>query len=487
MSQVDASSVSSPPPVELADVLDDTGVVDPDRFDRVEATLVGQGRWSDLAALYDAAVVRAPDPEVGRRYLLLGALLWAEKLESPRQAEPRLRRLLASDPEDPEALEALKDLCATSDRLLEAADLLDRATEVAPASDKPDLLLALAELAYPGLDDPLRALGALRYAYECDPSRVDVVAAARRVFVDERRWLDAKQVLDDQVETVVGANGGPGEVEGPTNGAITKTVSIVENGSSVDLSADEGPVADGDRKPSNGVVAASDPENNADDTVDMAGAPPDGEAGQAIKVVGELADGYLELALELIPHAIGHELAEECLKKARALGQGAALSRLDELAHLKQTWEPTAEQLRTAAFEARDKNEAADAYLRAAELVHVYGEDSVRADELVERCLLLVPGYGPALDFLETVHAAQDRLPDLARRLNAMVAAVRDPGAKVSILLREARLYEAMLSDDRAAQDARAAALTAYRRVLAIRPGSSGGRPAFERPSRRGW
>ena len=449
MSQVDASSVSSSPaPVELGQVLDPAGRVDPQCFAAAEARLVAEMRWNELAALYDAAVARAPDPETGRRYLLLSGLLWAEKLNAPRQAEPRLRRVLASDPDHPDALAALKDLCVAGERIHEAADLLDRAIEVSPASQKPDLLLALADLAYPGLQDPNRALLALRYAYEVDPNRVDVVTAARRVLVAERRWADAKHVLDDQAAVVLGAGDEP-----------DPTVELPTVGENAEAAVRR-------------------------DTVDMDGAPPDGEAGRAIQAVSEIADGYLDLGLKLLPHATEHDLAEGCLGRARALGQEGALSRLDELAHLRQTWESAADNFRVAAFESRNKTDAAAMYLQAAELVHAYGQDPGRADELIERSLLLVPGYGPALDFLQASHASPARRPELIRRLNAMVAAVRDPGAKVEVLLRVARLAEedaAPAEEDaapteqdvpssEAIEEARNAALNAYRRVLAIRP-----------------
>ena len=674
MSQMDAASVSSPLPVELADVLDPHGLVDVERFAYIEALLVEEGRWEDLAALYEAAVARAPDPEAGRRYQLLAGLLWSEKLESPRLAESWLRRVLASDPEHTEALSALKDLCATSDRLLEAADLLDRAIGVASSEDKPDLLLALGDLVYPALQDPNRALEALRYAYELDPTRIDVVSAARRVFVAERRWLDAKQVLDDQAKVVVGdASDGTTDVggvgpqaaaagetaalassnedaaddptstepvvaadadaaehsdpSGPADASAVGTVAAepvaepqvhendsrsassaddasldtsdqssdersgesgeasarvdgvddeaeagasksaddeersgqtagvpadepveaeagsrqstsAESGSAevgpgaspadvvsvvsavtagegagvaartVDESADPvvslmAPSLNDDANPAvlgapeqsspngetssngealsnghlvTGSLAVGTPIATADirrDTVDMAGEPPEGEAGQAIRAVRELADGYLELGLKLMPHAMEHALAESCLEAARKLGQQAALSRLDELAHLRQTWEDSAERLRVAGFEARDKQAAAQCYLQAAELVQAYGQASVRADEFLERCLLLVPGYGPALDFLESTHSAQNRLSDLVRRMNAMVGAVRDPGAKVEILLRVARLSQLQMAEAEVSHDAneaRARALNAYRRVLAIRP-----------------
>jgi len=89
--------------------------------------------------------------------------------------------------------------------------------------------------------------------------------------------------------------------------------------------------------------------------------------------------------------------------------------------------EARAKGLRDEALEARDKRKASSLYLRAAELFHAYGKDPIRADEYLERCMLLCPGYPAALRFIEATHLEQGRADDLAKKLNAMAAAVKDP------------------------------------------------------------
>jgi tetratricopeptide (TPR) repeat protein len=407
------SGVADPRARELRDLdaaFDEDGLLSEELFHGVEARLVEEERWTDLAELYALAAQRAPEGELGRRMLLSAGLLWFEKLQDGVQAEQFLRRLLASDAENIDALDTCRAICIQAGRFDEAADLLDRAIAAVADEEKPELLIELAQIAYEELHQVERAVTALRYAYECAPHRLEVLVEARRIFIEEERFADAKHVLDDESAAVFGADG----------------------------------------------TSFADPQRQ--------------EAARAV------AEAYRQLGIRLLDAALMHKVAEECLEKARALGDNDALSKVDELAHIKKEWEARAKLLRDEALEARDKRKAAQLYLRAAELYHAYGKDPIRADEYLERCMLLCPGYGPALTFIETTHLEQKRGDDLVRKLNAMAAAVKDPAVKIQILLRVAHLLESnpeihagasnKPNDPPATQ-----VIAAYRRALAIDPG----------------
>lgn len=369
---------------DLDAAFDTDGLLSIERLRELEAVLVQHERWSDLAELYALAAQRAPDGESGRAMLLSAGLLTLEKQHDPRAAEVFLRRILASEPENVEALEALRSIAINASRWEEAADVLDRLIAASPDEAKPDLLFDLALVAYERLHQVERALSALRFAYELDPSRRDVLAEARRIFIAEERYVDAKNVLDDEAR-----------IEGAEH----------------------------------------------------------------------IAEAYRQLGIVLLQSAQNHAIAEACLERARSLGDGESLSKLDELAHIKKEWEAKAKALRDEALEARDKRKAAQLYLRAAELYATYGKDPIRADEYLERCLLLFPGYAPALRVIEATHLEQGRAEDLVRKLNAMAGAVKDPSVKVEILLRVARLLE------HAPNAEPQAIVAAYRRALALAPG----------------
>lgn len=381
----------------LARALDGEGILDAERLATIEGELVASERWSELAALYAGAAIRAPEADLGRRMMLSAGLLWLEKLGDGSRAEPFFRRVLASDPESVDALDALRAICLEAGRHEEAADLLERAAALLPDQEQPELWIELAQIAHEKLRQVDRALLALRTAYERDPSRLDVLERARSIFTAEERWADAKQVLEDEARAVLG----------------------------------EEPAA----------------------------APPE--------KVRAIAEAYRQLGVRLLAHAAEHKLAEACLEQARALGDQEALSKLDELAHIKNEWESRAAAFRDEGFEARDKRKAAQLYLRAAELFHEYGKNPIRADEYLDRCLLLSPGYPPALRFIETSHVQQGRLDDLVKKLNGMAQGVKDPAIKVEILLRVAHLLEGAPESP----EAHANIVAAYRRALAIQPG----------------
>ncbi len=416
-------------------VLDTEGLLDNDRLAAVEQELVDAERWADLAAVYGVAAERAPDASVGRQMLLSAGLLWLEKLNQPRRAEPYLARVLASDPDNVDALEAMRDICVEAGRFEEAADLLDRAALLVRDEDRSELLVEIAGIAYAKLGEVDRALAALRYAYELDPARVDVLDEARTVFIAEERWLDAKRVLDDQAQVVLAA------IEKPTS----------------DQTAD--------------VAGANAEESKPSDTLDMQGTLPSSMQNEA---TASIAEAYRHLGIALLDHAVWHELSQQCLDRARALGDAEALSKLDELAHIKNEWKSHAARYRDEGMEARDKRRAAALYLKAAELYAHYGEDPIRADEYLDRCLLLVPGYPPALRFIEAQQAEAGPSEAIVRRLEGMVASVKDPTIKVEILQRLARLLEATLAQLPEGEDGTATVdsiVAAYRRALALAPG----------------
>ena len=188
----------------LARALDGEGILEAERLAVIEAELVAGERWSELAALYAGAAIRAPEAELGRRMMLSAGLLWLEKLGDGSRAEPFFRRVLASDPESVDALDALRAICLEAGRHEEAADLLERAATLLPDQEQPELWIELAQITHEKLRQVDRALLALRTAYERDPSRLDVLERARAIFTAEERWVDAKQVLEDEARAVLG-------------------------------------------------------------------------------------------------------------------------------------------------------------------------------------------------------------------------------------------------------------------------------------------
>jgi tetratricopeptide (TPR) repeat protein len=159
--------------------------------------------WIDLTSLYALGIEHAETPENGRKLMFDLALLYLESLGDRRKAEIQLRRVLASDPGHEAALDMYLQLLIEEERFDEATDLLDRAIDFADDDVKVDLLVELATIAYSHLDQADRAIAALRAAHECDTMRIDILARARVILIEEERWLDVKTVLDDETAHVL--------------------------------------------------------------------------------------------------------------------------------------------------------------------------------------------------------------------------------------------------------------------------------------------
>jgi tetratricopeptide (TPR) repeat protein len=390
-----ASHGPSPAAPSLERALGPDGQLDLGGLSALEAELAATAQFVALRALYDLAIARAPDPDIGRELMLKGAFLAKEKLADPALAEQYLRRVLSTDAESPDALDALRGLLEEQGRLEEAAGLLDAAIAAAPDAEKVDLLVELAEIAHGGLDQPERAGAALRYAYGLDPERVDVLHRARALFLAESRLADAKAVLDAEAE-----------------------------------------------------ARLTSPKASAEDARAM-------------------AEAYRTLGERLLETPLDHALAQDALDRARQLGDAEALSRLDEIAHLRQGWELKANALRDEAMAARDKRKAAELYVGAAELYLAYGSDPLRAEEALKRALILTPGFPAALRLIERSVRDPARAADAVGKLINAAADVKDPAAKARTLLRAARIaaaLEARAADKPLSRDA-------YARVLGVEPG----------------
>ncbi|MGF1511941.1 MAG: hypothetical protein ACFB9M_20820 [Myxococcota bacterium] len=176
-----------------------------------------------------------------------------------------------------------------------------------------------------------------------------------------------------------------------------------------------------------------------------------------------VASDFKRLGVQLVQHALFHGLARECLERARTLGDGEALSYLDALADAERSWEERARELVAEGLDTRDKSQAAELYVQAAELYVAYGQNLLKADELLNRAILL-RGFGPVIRYLEWVFLPQNRRDELLRRLNGLLASVKDSATKADVALRVARL---MAADESSDPDQLAAA---FRRVCTLDP-----------------
>lgn len=132
------------------------------------------GAHRELARTLERLAELAPSPAARKELLLEVAKIMADQLSDREGAMAAYRKILAVDPEDPNALRLLGALLGGSERWEELAEVLER--EAAAAARKPDYATEAAELRYrlgrirqQRLSDPDGALGCFREVLEAVP------------------------------------------------------------------------------------------------------------------------------------------------------------------------------------------------------------------------------------------------------------------------------------------------------------------------------
>ena len=141
----------------------------------------------------------------------------------------------------------------------------------------------------------------------------------------------------------------------------------------------------------------------------------------------EIADLYLQVAEALLVRPAAHAIARDAVERAARVAPQLTRSRTlkAELEAFPNTWKDHVRRLRDAALDARDKREAAKRYLAIAQLYASYAPKDGQIEQNVEKCLLLSPGYRPALKFLEQLYREEGKLGEFVERLKKQAEAVR--------------------------------------------------------------
>lgn len=181
----------------------------------------------------------------------------------------------------------------------------------------------------------------------------------------------------------------------------------------------------------------------------------------------ELAELYIKVAEALLVRPAAHPVARDAAEKAARIAPDvpntAARARTlkDEIESFPTTWKDHVRRLRDGALDARDKREAAKRYLAIAQVYAAYAPKDAQIEQNVEKCLLLSPGYRPALKFLEALHREEGKLGEFIERLKKQAEAVRAVDVAVDMWLFVALL----LAERGAGPDEIAAAYEKVRRV----------------------
>jgi golgin subfamily B member 1 len=142
----------------------------------------------------------------------------------------------------------------------------------------------------------------------------------------------------------------------------------------------------------------------------------------------------------------------------------AAKALLEEIESVPETWKTIVRQLRNEALDMREKRMAARQYLAISQLWSEHApQETQQIDDNMKRCLMLVPGYRPALRFLEERYRS-------GGRINEFITFLRDSVKKVMAtdVAVEMRLYMTILMTETGADDD--ALILEYQAILKLQP-----------------
>ncbi|MCC7110424.1 MAG: hypothetical protein IT382_14120, partial [Deltaproteobacteria bacterium] len=348
-----------------------------------------------------AGLIKLAEALGGVRDVQSAAPILAQALEAHRQVPGEVEGAVAI------FVRAEERFGSTADILLGRADLheaaghheaalaaLNRLAALAPVEgDKAGLLERMGDLAAGPLAQPQQAIIHYQAAFRADRPNRTAVRKAARIYLEQGREEQAKQLLDLEMEQLADPALGGGD--------------------------------DGTRK--------------------------------------ELAELYLRIAETLLVRPAAHPAAKDAALRAQQLQPELARARtlLGEVESFPQNWKEHVRRLRDSALDARDKREAAKRYLAIAQVYAAYAPKDPQIEQNVEKCLLLSPGYRPALKFLEGLARDEGKLPEFIERLKKQAEAVRAVDVAVDMWMFVALL----LAERGAAPDDIAGAYEKVRRV----------------------
>ena len=179
----------------------------------------------------------------------------------------------------------------------------------------------------------------------------------------------------------------------------------------------------------------------------------------------ELADMYIRAAEALLVRPQAHDVVRDAL--ARAVRLVPELPRAKtitvELEQFPSTWKDHVRRLRDAALDARDKRDAARRYLSIAWIYAAYAPGDAQIEQNIEKCLLLAPGFRPAIKFLEQLYRNEGKIAELIERLKKLADGVRAVDVAVELWL----FIAVLLAEHGASADELA---FAYEKVRALDP-----------------
>jgi tetratricopeptide (TPR) repeat protein len=173
---------------------------------RLEQAAKQARQLEELAQAYADALAQDSLSEADAATLCFQlAVLYEQDLQSSDRAEPCYRKVLALDPSNVEAFEALRSYYSSQEQWSQLQALYHaRANTLTDAQEKIAILLQLSFLHEEILDAPLEAIRAYEAVVELDPEHARARRALENLYVRTNTWDGLARLLQSALETAEG-------------------------------------------------------------------------------------------------------------------------------------------------------------------------------------------------------------------------------------------------------------------------------------------
>ncbi|MCG8554586.1 MAG: tetratricopeptide repeat protein [Proteobacteria bacterium] len=427
----------------------------PELLEQLDRLYVRAGRWDDLAELLEQRV--AVEEIAERRTELLVRLgeLRQEHSKDPAAAFAAFQEVLEVAPTEARALSGLEKLIAVDDLAIDVLELLDSAYRRLGAMDKVvalyevrlrksedevgrmELLREAARLWEDELGDNVKALAAVRQAFELDPGDEELAAELERLASAADGWESLRGLVEQLTEA------------GDLESSLARDLNLRASGWYAERF--------GDSVASEACLrAAIKADRHAGEAHSQLVAllRQQGREAELVEALREWAAAeyddrvrieYLQEAAELAEHRVGSlDAAAACLKDILAIDEGetAAMDALIRLRSTQERWNEVANLLARRAEIERDPVERSELRHRLGRMQLETLADHDAALRTYEELLDDDPGDRRAMSALESLLQAKERWDDLHVLLQRRLRRAHDPSERSIARVGLARLAE---------------------------------------------
>jgi len=444
-------------PVDAIDLWNRVLEQDPDHRDALQELgrlYYAEERWDELVGILERQLELVEEPaEQLELYKSLG-MVWGEKLENEGPALDAWQEALELDPDDLEALRAVRELYTRRGDYEQLAPILERLIDHDSTDDSDALAIweELAEIRGEMLLDPEGAIEAWRRVLSIEPTHREALDNLEELYIQEAEWEEAAQILELQAERVdedderIELLGRIADIWERQLGAPERAAAFYEEILELDPSRLEA-----SRSLEQIYRDQSDPEalqGLVELYLDRAEVLDDRpfERMEALQSAARVFEEGLENpvnALVVLVSAFNTETYDDEQLNAE----------IARLARETGEWEETVEKYQGVIRELGDSPEAARLHEQVGRW---YAEELDQPDDAIyhfRRALDIEPERDEILEALETLYRDLESWPELAQVLNERIERTADPDRKVDLWRSLGELYELQMGEyDRAVE-----------------------------------